>query len=33
VTTSPGEWWVSLALVSWLALLIWLTVLWIKQNW
>ena len=26
----PGDWWVNLAIISWMALMLWLTVLWAK---
>lgn len=29
----PGEWPVSVALVAWMALLVGLTVLWVRRNW
>jgi len=29
----PGDWWVGLALIFWTALIVGLTVLWIRREW
>jgi hypothetical protein len=29
----PGEWWMSLTLICWMALLVGLTALWIRREW